>query len=248
MNLKLFFVATAWLLVGCFAPQQAVKTKDTFTFDYTPKESSKLGSAKMVLAFVQPYYAAYFANTASSELFKRFQTALKNDVEELIISKGFSLKGPYQAFDEMVFDDKKVTEMLIEIEIAPEFTAHQGSWKTSFTLMTTSRAYYHYSGMVSLVGKINISGVEPLTHEKLWSKSVLIPNVENIEIRTSGKYDHALNDIELINDPGVYNAVGKALMMQYTGIMNKIAAHFEVEELVSLKPQIKELKSKKGFN
>jgi hypothetical protein len=56
-----------------------------------------------------------------------------------------------------------------------------------------------------------------------------------------------LNNVELINDPGVYNELGKALMTQYDGIMNKIATHFDVEELASLKTQIKELKAKKGF-
>jgi hypothetical protein len=236
-----------WLLTGCFAPQQVAKTKETFTFDYTPKESAPLGSAKMVMAFVNPYYATTFAESASGELFKRFQSALGNDIEELIIAKGFSLKGPYQSFDEMVFEDKKVTEMLIDIEIAPEFTAQQGGWRSSLALLYGNRAVYSYSGSASLVGKINISGIEPLTHEKIWSKSVLIPNIENIPIQTSQKYDHILNATELLNDPGIYNAVGKALMTQYTGIMNKIAAHFEVEELTSLKPQIKELKAKKGF-
>jgi len=233
-------------MTGCFTAQQTTKSKETFTFDYTPKQSAKLGSANMVLAFIKPYYATSF-ESSSGELFKRFQAALGSDVEELIIAKGFTLKGPYQSLDEMVFDDKKATEILIEMEIVPEFTAHEGGWRSTFTLMTANRMYYSYSGQVSLVGKINISGVEPLTHEKIWSKSVLIPNVDNIPIKTSGKYDHVLNNVELINDPGVYNELGKALMTQYAGIMDKIAAHFEVEELSSLKNQIKELKAKKGF-
>jgi hypothetical protein len=98
-----------------------------------------------------------------------------------------------------------------------------------------------------LVGKINISGVEPLTNQKIWSKSVSIPNVENITIETTKKYTRVLNDFELINDPGVYNELGKALMTQYTGIMDKIFAHFNVDEFHTMKNQIKELKSLKGY-
>ncbi|HEY2722212.1 MAG TPA: hypothetical protein VGI82_10830 [Chitinophagaceae bacterium] len=41
--------------------------------------------------------------------------------------------------------------------------------------------------------------------------------------------------------------IEKVLMTQYDDIMNKIAAHFDVEELASPKNQIKELKAKKGF-
>lgn len=97
------------------------------------------------------------------------------------------------------------------------------------------------------MGKINLSGVEPLTNEKIWTKSVNIPNVENINIETSNKYNRMLTAVELVNDPGVYNAIGKALRQQYAGIMDKIAAHFNADEFATLKGQIKELKSKKGF-
>jgi hypothetical protein len=232
--------------VGCFAPKQATESKRTFTFEYAPKETNKAGAATMVLGMVRPFYAANFTS-GSGELFKSFQTALANDIEEVIIAKGFTIKGPYVSHDEMIFEDKKRTDVLIQIEIAPRFTAQEGGWKSHFSLTTANRTVYSYAGTVSLVGKINISGVEPLTNEKIWSKSVAIPNVENIQIETSSKYTRPLNDIELLNDPGVYNAVGKALMTQYAGIMDKITAHFNVEEFIGLKPQIKELKSKKGF-
>ncbi len=246
MKKALLSIAILMLFTGCFGPQQAVQTKQTFTFDYAPKESGKSGSANMVLAMVQPYYASEFTS-GSGELFKAFQTALGGDIEELILSKGFTLKGPYQGYDEMVFEDKKRTDILIQIEISPRFTAQEGGWKTNISILGPSNNTYSYSGKASLVGKINISGVEPLTNEKIWSKSVLIPNVENISISTSNRYTRVLNSVELINDPGVYNELGKALRTQYGGIMEKIAAHFNVEEFSSMKNQIRELKSKKGY-
>lgn len=237
------------LLLGCAIAKQApTPTKQTFTFDYTPKESSNPGSASMVLAFLKPYYAATFMQ-GGGELFKSFKDGLTNDIEELIIAKGFTLKGPYQGYDEMVFDDKKRIEMAIVIEISPQFTAVEGDWKqhTSILNMGSSPYSYSYEGKMSLVGKINVSGIEPLTNEKIWSKSVTIPNVENVPIVTSVRYSSRLTDNELMSDPAVYNAMGKALQSQYSGIMDKIAAHFNKEEFKTLQGQIKELKSKKGF-
>ncbi len=242
----MFLILLFLLFTGCFAPKQVAPAKQTFTFDYAVRESSKAGSASMVVAQIRPYYAADFSS-GSGELFRSFQNALGSDIEELIISRGFSLKGPYQSHDEMIFEDKKRTEMLIQIEIDPQFTAQAGGWKTNLSILGASYNSYTYSGTVSLVGKINLSGVEPLTNEKIWAKSVLIPNVENIPIETTAKYSRVLSDTELMNDPGVYNALGKALMTQYAGIMDKIAAHFTAEEFTSLKSQIKELKAKKGF-
>ncbi len=244
MRWKFLFVLCMISLAGCFTAKP-VASKETFTFDYIPKGGSQSGSANMLCAFVKPVYAPDFTS-GSGELFRSFQAALGDDIEELIISKGFTMKGPYVGFDEMIFEDKKRTEVLIQIEIAPRFTAHEGGWRQSFPNFT-GNAPYSYSGKVSLVGKINLSGTEPLTNQKIWSKSVLIPNVEDILIQTTNKYDRVLTNFELINDPGVYNVLGKALMRQYTGIMEKIAAHFSVEEFQTLKGQIKELKSKKGY-
>lgn len=253
MNKNTFSAVLLLFAISCSAPKQAaspVITKQTFTFDYTPRESAKLGSASMVLAFIRPNYASNFSHS-SNELFKGFKSGLSGDIEELIIAKGFSLKGPYASHDEMVFDDKKRIDMAITIEINPAFSNNEGVWadKYHMNLLSSGASYYTYtySGKMSLTGKINVAGVEPLTNEKIWSKSVSIPNVENIPIETSNAYYKRLTDSELLDDPGVYNALGKALQAQYAGIMDKIAAHFSVEELNSLKVQVKELKSKKGF-
>jgi hypothetical protein len=242
-------------LIGCGTTKQAITplvTKQTFTFDYTPKEDAKLGSTSMVLAFIKPSYVSDF-RYSSNELFQRFKSGLSGDIEELIIAKGFSLKGPYEARDEMVFEDKKRIDMAINIEISPGFSSIEGEWiakyHSNLSLLGSSTPYYTYSytGKISMTGKINISGVEPLTNEKIWSKSVLIPNIENISIATQNEYRSKQTDAQLIGDPAVYNALGTALQTQYAGIMEKVAAHFNVEELKSLQSQIKELKSKKGF-
>lgn len=250
-----FFLLFTLFLMSCSIPKQATTptiTKQTYTFDYTPKETAKSGSGAMVLAFIKPGYASSFS-FSSNELFQRFKSGLTGDIEELIIAKGFSLKGPYDGRDEMVFEDKKRIDMAISIEINPEFSSKEGDWTSRYhanlSLLGTSSPYYSYSytGKVSLTGKINISGVEPLTNEKIWSKSVSIPNVENISIMTTNVYMSKVSDDKLMDDPAIYNALGKALQAQYTGIMDKITAHFNVEELKSLQAQIKELKSKKGF-
>jgi hypothetical protein len=233
--------------IGCFTTKQAPPISyQTFTFDYSTKESAQPGSANMVLALFNPNYANQFTY-GGTELFKRFQNALGSDIQELIIARGFSMKGPYTSFDEMIYDDKKRTDVAIQIDIIPEFTAVEGGWQLHVSLLGPSYNTYTYAGQASLVGKINLTGIEPLTNQKIWSKSVSIPNVENIAIQTSGRYSHTLNANQILQDPSVYNAVGKALQMQYAGIMDKIGAHFNQEEFASLKSQIKELKSKKGF-
>jgi len=246
MRIVKFIIPVFFILSACSAPQQAQQTKSTFTFDYTPKESVKAGSINMLLAMIEPYYGASF-QPGSSELFKSFRSAIGKDIEELIVAKGFNLKGPYSSFDDMIFDDKKRSDIIIQIEMTPEFSAVQGSWKSRYNPLVAGNFTYTYAGKVSLVGKISLTGIEPMTNQKIWSKSVQIPSIEDIVIETTGKYTRPLQGAEVYEDPGIYNAVGKALSAQYAGIMNKVAAQINAEEFVSMQPEIKELKGKKGY-
>jgi hypothetical protein len=242
----ILFVLVTLLFTSCFAPKQAAPAKQTYTFDYTTKTTVPLGSAGFVVGLIKPMYPVTF-QASSSELFQSLRRGIGSDIEEVIIAKGFSLKGPYDALDEMIFEDKKRTDMLIQIEIAPSFTAVQGEWKSHYNPLLGGNYTYSYTGKASLVGRITLNGIEPLTNEKLWVKSVSIPNIENIDIATTNRYVRRLTDLEILEDPGVYNAIGKALQQQYQGILDKIVVQMSVEEFNSLKPQIKELKSKKGF-
>ncbi|MEO6520605.1 MAG: hypothetical protein ABIN91_02935 [Mucilaginibacter sp.] len=69
-----------------------------------------------------------------------------------------------------------------------------------------------------------------------------------MNLTTFGKgYPRPVFNNAFFNDPNVYNAFGLALQEQYKAITQKIDAHFDPQEIASLKPQIKELKSKKGY-
>lgn len=173
---------------------------------------------------------------------------MADDVEELIIDKGFTIKSdePFESLDDMIFDDKKNTDMAIKIELNPEFDAANGSWNIKIDFNPSTN--YTYTGTVSLIGKITLTGIEPLSGQKIWTKSVTIPEIRNIPIRSERAYPSSMhNEQSLFNDPGIYNAIGAAFSKQYQSVMERIAAHFSPEEFKSLKGQIKELKSKKGF-
>lgn len=251
-NTLFIFLFACILFFGCSTSKNVVTPKQTFTFDYKTPTISKAGSSKILVAFIKPFYAESFRNLGNTnDLFYRFRESIGDDIAELLIDKGFRIKGTYGSFDEMIFESRKTTDLAISIEISPSFSAQEGGWKAKrlFQLNTylPPKYEYSYSGTASLVGKITCKGFEPLTHEIIWTKSVDIPSISNINITTANSYSKILNNFELLNDQNVYNAIGKALRDQYNGIMQKIDTYIEPEELNSLKGDIKELKSKKGY-
>lgn len=239
---------------GCATPKPtSTPSKQTFNFDYKTSSLAPAGSANFLVSLVRPKYAAGFVN-GGSDLFASFRQYMGNDIEELLIDKGFRIKGPYDSFDDMIFDDRKETDIALEVEIVPEFTARDGRWKTHVPLFEkqktqgTANIYYSYEGTASLVGKINLIGYEPLTHQKVWVKSVPIPAVEHINISTFSNRLEGMNlTNDFYNDPFVYNAIGKALLQQYASTFKKIDAQIDPKEFETLRAQIKELKAKKGF-
>ena len=240
------FAIAIFTYVASSSPKEAQAPAQAITFDYATTSSEKPGSAGMLIALVNPKYAESF-DIRGSALFDRFRKSLAADVEELLVAKGFTLKGPYETQDEMIFDDKKGSDIMILIEVSPDFTNAQGKWTEQFRISSTTPASYKYAGTCSLVGKINLTGIEPLTGEKIWVKSVLIPPVDNIVLQTQKAYTTNTWSNLLYEDPGISNPIGVALQSSYKGILDKMATTFNPEELRSLKPQIKELKAKKGY-
>lgn len=158
----------------------------------------------------------------------------------MLIAKGFNLKGTYSSYDEMVFTDKKDVQLLISLEIVPDITVVSGGWVRGMS--TNKQEIWAYRGVVTLGGKINIWGVEPMSNEKVYVKSIVIPTVENISLDSKGYYLNALDAAKRL-----YNPMGDAYLQIYTNIIEKINVQLDPQEMLTLKKEIKELKAKKGY-
>jgi hypothetical protein len=236
-------------LNSCFTAKPAVVSKQTFTYDYKTAKTEPPGSANLLVTLIKPYYANDFVRTfGGSDVFVNFRKFIGDDIEELLVDKGYHIKSTYPSFDNMTYDEKKESDVALQIEIVPTFTAAEGGWwQYSHFSMNGPTYTFGYKGSVSLIGKINLIAIEPLSHEKIWIKSVDIPSIQNIQINTAHNLPAARVDINFLNDPNVYNALGAALQQQYHGIMEQIDTYLDPREFLDLKGQIKELKNKKVY-
>src|ERR1700734_4022123 len=100
-----------------------------------------------------------------------------NDVEQLIIARGFSIFGPYATPDELVYRDKKNSDILLEISIVPDINLQNAKYKTHFKygLYGTSTYVYTFDGTVIMQGKIDLTAKAVWNNEILWKKSIPLP-------------------------------------------------------------------------
>jgi len=224
---------------------QSKVPKDVFSFSYTARQSAAPGSANTSVILIKPHYATNWAYS-QCELFQNYGKSFAADLEALLIARGFTMSKSYESYDEIIFSDKKDADIMLKIEIKPEFTASTGSWSNNSFI--SNAPAWKYKGVTNIIGKINLTGSEPLTGEKIWAYSLDIPEQDNIQVATLNAYDRQLSDVTLMNDVGFYNPIGSALMSSYQGIMIKIENKLDPEEFKALKPQIKELKAKRGYD
>jgi len=227
----------------------AVITKQTYTFGYKTTNTAKPGSSTVLLGLIRPSYANNFS-FSNFELFDNFRKYMGDDIQQLLNDKGFNLLNKsYASYDEITYTEKKDVQIALDIKIIPTFTAPDGGWTEyrPFSWNGVQAIKYGYSGTVSLSGHIVIKGIEPMTNQQIFTKSLDIPVVQDIPIKTSHQLDYARVNAEFFSEPTVYNALGAALQQSYTNIMHQIDVYLDPQELASYLPEVKELKGKKSF-
>ena len=236
------------LLSGCGSmgniPTQEVRTVKNY--DWTPPMIAPAKSSDVTLLLVKPSFAKQFENE-KEPIFKKFRENMGVDFEEMLIARGYSIRGPFASYDEIVFKDKQDADLLMRVEIDFNYEAQQGALKYSAdfaSAMLGKEAYkYRLDGNLYVGGKVNIIVYEPSTKEKLWIKSISLED-KTIYLKTK-KYSYK-NDC--FKDAGYLNAMQSVLDEYYQSAMDLGWKYLEPAELKQLKAQVKAIRSKKTYN
>ena len=215
--------------------------KKVVTFDFTPPEVAPAKSSDIAFVLMKPSYAPSFQD-GHEQLFQNFIKSMAADFEEMIIARGFTLRGPYDTYDEIVYGDKAATDLILMVEVDIQFSSGQDLIKRHFNALTKSYSY-SADGYLGLSGKINLTASETLSQEKLWAKSIPMPP-KNVYVKSEHKYTGQHIPIE---DTGLYNPVSEALEEYYKKAIKTAWNHLHPVELAALKPQIKQLRDKKTY-
>ena len=216
-------------------------------FDYNPAETTP-GKTDITFAAVGSQFDIPFGQTAVP-IFKRFADNMANDFGEIITARGYTLRGPFQTFDEMTFVDKDNSNLILtaNVDLQSDFSSTT-VWYGAGGPMGFGLKSYRVKGPVRLTGRISLIISESLTNEKMWTKSVNITPIV-VEITPHGGYDKihiTLADV-LQNDDRLYTSLGLKLDRQYQEIMNRTYGYLDPREMALLNKQAAELRKRKTF-
>ena len=209
---------------------------------FSPKFSgsgiAKDSPAHIAFALVKPEYAdPSFKEMPTTRLFR---DSLSKEVESLIISKGFTIQGPFDSYNDMTFPQKKMSDLILRPVITWAWTmphphaVQKSDFGSALLGGSGTKTVYETSGACKLSGRIDFLVLESLTGTKMWTKSV------NLEVPdedcSSSSGDGSGTQVILTN------GVNKLLEKAYNMTMEKIDTYFNREEMAQVKQQSQELR------
>jgi len=243
----LLFALSSFEFLGCSAglkqdnPPPNLKP---LNFGYLPPTEGITKSNEITFSLIDPKYVETFRES-NTDPYKTFASNMSKDFVAMLSARGYPYKGPYSKIDQMVYGEKKSTDLVIIPEIELQFTGNYVMTKKSINLLSSSPSgiEYYADGDVSLSGKLNLVFAEPFTLTKIWVKSI---QIDPITYRLKSYYAYTTPDIP-INDPLVWNTMVDNLNVIYQKILSTAWNHLEPEELKLKKEEANEIKRNSGF-
>lgn len=243
LMLSFIAISASLLYTSCsslFAPKTPVSVA-TMNFDYTPPVSSAKGE-NIKVALINPQYVQTFTS-ANYDPYRTFVKNMGKDFEEMLIARGYTIIGPYNSFDDLVYAEKNSTDLVLLAEVTLDITGNYARKRDVPQIgQGYSKTYYDYLGNANIEGKINLSLAEPFTKTKLWIKSV---SFEPTTVYFKSK-SYTTGSIP-VTDPGVWNPLVAGLSTVYQKALQTAWNHLDPSELAIKKKEAIEIKKNSNF-
>ena len=259
--------------LGCAPPTAAVPQVSIYhpRFQYAVPKAEVPGSAMAAISIVN-------FNGNSDLPLTTFQARFLTDLQNVLVARGFNVKGPFATRDEMTYSDKKSSDFILLYSLSAQNQFQEASvsgkgnisdmpkgeegriWNGTYSTIPLipipiknyngNAVFFH--GTLGVSAKINLTLVESMTGEKLWTKTLDISAPAEAFDTSS---PHALANGEApvaalrhdVMDLATANAINKSLDGIYTNALDTVWKHLDPQELHGIKTQADEIKAKKVF-
>jgi hypothetical protein len=240
-NLSLYVVIV--VLVGCTPPPQATPAPKTIiaNFEYTPPEQAKVKEHDIAFMLIRPDYAPTFSHR-SAKVFSDFKEHLGKDFEELLLARGYTIRGPVDRWHDIVYMDKKETDLVMEVEIQIDVSPDAGAIKKYYSSQYETYLYY-LEGGISVTGYVNLILKEGFSQEKLYIKKI---SIEPLQADAKSYLKYYTSAIPT-TDVGIHNAIVPLLEKAYGNLLQKAWEHLHPLEIAPLKNEVKKLRELRGY-
>ena len=207
MNFRFIALSLLLFLSACLAPKPAPSLNLQYTPAAQPMREQNitvalvktriLGSPMNDNSDKEPGPADTIPYTYDNDYAPRLQQAMAIDIEKILRAKGFTVKQSFDSLDQVPFEDKRKVDLIVvsTFDMGPQ--------------VTNTQKIYHYpsgtnpvinTGTVELVGTVSVVFLEPLTMEKVMTKTVDVTSLNsNRPVEYQKQTEASYGFIELLN-------------------------------------------------
>lgn len=248
---KFIILLSCLMLVGCAVtpPEQKMEAEPYIAkFDYTPDAQAAPDSSGVAFTVSNGSY-----KTNSKDMlwftypqFAGLENGIKSDLGDIIIAKGFSVRGPFGSYDLIPYSDKKNIDMLLVPQI--ELHIKIKDQKSEVENIWAAPPVDILAGNVEVSGKVTVELREIATLVLMWAKSVPFEEFQfSYRVRNCPFYNEK-HRIVFDLKPIIMTDVAKGVESQYPEIMAAIASLIDAEEMNIIKKQCQEVRKDKTSN
>jgi hypothetical protein len=185
----------------------------------------------------------------SSKPFANLHSAVQQDIQKALMAKGFSIRGPFENYDLIPYQDKKKIDLFLSPAI--ELTVTLQDLKERAENWWQAGADQIQTGNAEISGRIILEIKEITTQELMWIKTIPFKNFSfpyfaKVSIEKYAQIKKSSSGKLYSYDP-LFNGMARGLEEQYPEIMNTFYKLLDPEEMTIIKKEARELKSKKGY-
>jgi hypothetical protein len=251
------FVGVLVLCLACAAPQRVATPLPTsrwngkYSFRWDPPEERHVGEPLgMTICVVEPRSDnedGLLVDRTYKNFAKGFGRSMAADLDRVFTTKGLTVSGPFSAFDEITYPDKKSAQFAFTPELF--ITADVKSGELYF-----NGDYHSKTITMEVRGQLILELREPLSNQKLWVKRIeLEPRTvtsqecyaDSYQLLPGGYYGNVPTD-RLLYD-GKQDAVADYMAGQYSNLMQRTWTYIDVDELAALLASVKEIREAKRY-
>jgi hypothetical protein len=216
-------------------------------FDYTPPTNAVPNSGKVTFAIVNAHYSHEEPWTTVWP-FDVFSSNLGMDFQEILAAKGFTVRGPFDSYDEMTYPDKKNSDLVLQPDI--DVRVNMTNPRLTSVLLLGNRL----QADIVVSGRVTLSLRESLTGERMWYKSIELPASAPITCDTERIYPSGeqvpRSEAEpqvLLGDRGFAKPLGPIMERYYKTVMEATWKYLDPEEMAMVKKQAGPLRENKRY-
>ncbi len=244
----------AFFIIACIHVNPMPQTLSRYNFGgYQVPEINPPASVKFTVGVVEPNYRDKLP-LAYSKAIRSFSSSVGSGLDQVLIAKGMTTKGPYASLDEMPYPDKKGSNLVLTETVYFQLTEEEKG----------DAAIEYYSdngkqvmcavrkGRLTVEGWLNYEMREPLSGEKMWIKKFDLGTFERdyqvgVERYCKNTSDPWANPI-WVNGDVMFNTKGDAFASVlgeiYPQIMDRAWTFINTEELLDMMGKIRELRDR----